>query len=325
MKSAALLVNKVKGAAQQVGFDAVGICDLRPFDSEPLRRWLAAGYGGPLTYMHRQAERRARPAAIVPGARRAVVILKNYYQHMAGPAASRGARVSCYAWGEDYHRVVGDQLAGLAKALIDMGSSPHVTRWYVDAGPVPERALAQRAGLGWIAKNTMLIHPRLGSFTFIGVVFSDLDLPTDPPYPFDRCGRCRRCLDACPTNALAAPRVLDARRCISTLTVEQRGPFAENQGAMICEWVFGCDICQEVCPWNRKLARATCEPRFVPRPELVRPVLRDLVQMDNHTFQVRFGGTALKRAGLAGITRNARQVTKNLGLELAADESRRGG
>ena len=152
------LVARVKEAAYRAGFDAVGICDLRPIERGALDPWLAAGYAGSMGYMHRQALRRARPAEIVPGAQRAVVVLKNCYQHDIAPATPRRARVARYAWGEDYHRVVGDQLGDLALALIELGSTPALTRSYVDAGPVPERELAQRAGLGWIAKSTMLIH-----------------------------------------------------------------------------------------------------------------------------------------------------------------------
>ena len=195
--------------------------------------------------------------------------------------------------------------------MIESGSTPQHTRWYVDAGPVPERELAQRAGLGWIAKNTMLIHPRLGSFTFIGTVFTDLALVADTPFATDHCGSCRLCLDQCPTNAFPVERVLDATRCISYLTIEHRGSFDAKQGRMIDDWLFGCDICQDVCPWNLKFASPTDEPRFAPHPEVVQPDLQQLANLDAATFAQRYGDTAFERSRVDGIARNAAQVLAN--------------
>jgi epoxyqueuosine reductase len=301
---------RVKRSALALGFDAVGVCDLRPVDRPALDDWLGRGYAGSMGYMHRQAPRRRAPERVVAGARRAVVVLKSYFQgdRLAGAAQARVAR---YAWGEDYHRVVGDMLARLAADIVELGGSPKVTRWYVDAGPVPERELAQRAGLGWIAKNTMLIHPRLGSFTFIGAVFTDLPLAGDPPFEADHCGSCRLCLDACPTGAFPTERVLDARRCISYLTIERRGPFDPAQSEMVGDWLFGCDVCQDVCPWNDKFSVATGEPRFAARPEIVRPDLDELATLDDETFRTRYADTALERTGAVGLTRNAKAVANN--------------
>lgn len=302
----------VKARARQLGFDAAGICDLAPIERRALRTWLARGYGGTMTYMQRQALKRDEPARIVPGSTRAVVVLKGY--DAAPPDVCRTrARVARYAWGEDYHAVLGDLLAALAETLIALGATPAATRWYVDAGPVPERELAQRAGLGWIAKNTMLIDPRVGSFTFIGSVFTDLPLAVDVPFSADHCGRCRACLDACPTGAFPAPRVLDARRCISYLTIEQRGPFTPDDGARIGAWLFGCDLCQDVCPWNTKHPTGTQRlPRLAPRAELVAPDLDALSAGDVEAFARQYGATAFTRAGASGMARNARQVTANL-------------
>ena len=294
-----------------MGFDAVGICDLTPVERGALRDWLERGYAATMGYMHRQAPQRQEPARIVPGSARAVVVLKSYYAP-APPAAARAAgRVARYAWGEDYHRVLGDKLTALAQVLVGLGANPDATRCYVDAGAVPERELAQRAGLGWMAKNTMLIHPELGSFTFIGCVLTDLALAVDAPFVADHCGSCRACLDACPTEAFPRPRVLDARRCISYLTIEHRQPFTAEQGASIGDWLFGCDICQDVCPWNGKFAAPTDEPRFAPRLELVAPDLRALAGLDAHAFRQRYAETAFARPGARGITRNARQVMAN--------------
>lgn len=307
------LSRRVKAAAIEAGFDAAGICDLRPVERDALPSWLARGYAGTMTYLHRQARRRQSPQKIAQSCRYAVVVLKNHYQH-APPTAADGtepARVARYAWGEDYHRVVGHQLALLTAQLIGFGSHPEKTRWFVDGGPVPERELAQRAGLGWIARNTMLIHPRLGSFTFIGSVFTDLDLAPDEPFEADRCGSCRQCIDACPTAAFPRDRVLDATRCISYLTIERKGPFDARQGKMTGSWLFGCDVCQDVCPWNLKFAEPAGEPRFAARAELSAPDPAALAHIDEREFRALYAGTAFERPGRAGLSRNARQVLAN--------------
>jgi epoxyqueuosine reductase len=263
-----------------------------------------------MAYMHRQAPKRQQPARIAPGSTRAVVLLKGYYSP-ALAANERRARVARYAWGEDYHRVIGDKLAALAEQLIARGADRAATRWYVDAGPVPERELAQRAGLGWIAKNTMLIHPRLGSFTFIACVLTDLPMALDLPFTADQCGSCSACLDACPTAAFPAPRTLDARRCISYLTIEHRDPFSAEQGRMVGEWLFGCDVCQDVCPWNDKFAVPTDEPRFRPRADVAAADPSELTVLDDQRFGERYADTAFERAGRTGMARNARQVMAN--------------
>lgn len=304
------LSSAVKQAALRLGFDAVGICDLRPVERTALLDWLELGYAATMQYMHRQAAKRQEPARIAPGSTRAVVVLKRYYSPDV-PAAGRRARVARYAWGEDYHRVLGTALSALADELIALGADRDVTRWYVDAGPVPERELAQRAGLGWIAKNTMLIHPRLGSFTFVACVLTDLPLAVDAPFAADHCGSCRACLDACPTDAFPVARTLDASRCISYLTIEHRGPFTAPQGEMIGDWLFGCDLCQDVCPWNDKFTLATDEARFAPRAQVVAPDLGELTVIDEAEFGRRFADTAFARAGRAGLARNARQVIDN--------------
>jgi epoxyqueuosine reductase len=277
----------------ELGFVAVGIATLeRSAHADELDRWLAAGYAGTMTYLHRQAPQRKEPRRILPQAKVAVVTLTNYF-HGEDPGLAPGVsagRVAQYAWSADYHRVLGRRLERLAGAIREVAPGAE-TRCYVDAGPVPERELAQRAGLGWIGKNMMLIHPELGSFAFIGVILTDAELASDPPFDADRCGTCRRCLDACPTDAFVAPGVLDARRCISYLTIEHRGPFTDAEREMLGDWVFGCDVCQDVCPWNVKFARATEDPELTPRPELAAPDLRALLEMDQDTFTRRYGDT----------------------------------
>jgi epoxyqueuosine reductase len=181
----------------------------------------------------------------------------------------------------------------------------------VDAGPLPERELARRAGLGWVAKNTMLIHPGLGSFTFIGSLLTDSELPADAPFDVERCGSCTRCLEACPTEAFPAPGVLDATRCISYLTIEARSDVPEPLRAQVGDNLFGCDICQDVCPWNQKFAAPTRELAYRPRPEAEWPSLDGILRMDEPAFAARFGETALERAGPLGLKRNARVVLEN--------------
>jgi epoxyqueuosine reductase len=261
-----------------------------------------------MAYLHRQAGRRREPARILPGARVAIVTLTNYY-HAAPPRSEASPRVAQYAWSADYHRVLARRLEQLAAVVREIVPGAW-TRGYVDAGPVPERELAQRAGLGWIGKNMMLIDPRLGSFTFIAVLLSDADLAPDLPFEADRCGSCRRCLDACPTDAFPEPHVLDARRCISYLTIERRGPFTDAEQHMIGDWLFGCDVCQDVCPWNVRFARATHDPELAPRMELVAPALESFAGMAPADFEGQFSDTPFERPGLDGMRRNAAAVRK---------------
>ena len=303
---------EIKRRAAELGFAATGIArlDRNPHAAE-LDRWLADGHAGTMTYLHRQAEKRKDPRAIMPGARTAVVTLTNYFHgaRVERPAAT--PRVAQYAWSSDYHDVLGERLEQLAAAIRELAPGA-TTRCYVDAGPVPERELAQLAGLGWIGKNMMLIHPEIGSFTFIGVVLTDAGLEPDLPFEADRCGTCRRCLDACPTQAFAGPRDLDARACISYLTIEHRGAFTAAQAAQVGDWVFGCDVCQDVCPWNVSFALQTPDPGFAPRPEIAQPDIRELATLDDADFQRRYAGTPFTRPGSRGMRRNASAVLNDV-------------
>jgi len=300
---------ELKRRATALGFAATGIArlDRNPHAAE-LDRWLADGHAGTMTYLHRQAEKRKDPRLVMPGARTAVVTLTNYFHGDPGPNPEpRVPRVAQYAWSSDYHNVLGERLEQLAMAIRELVPGA-TTRCYVDAGPVPERELAQLAGLGWIGKNMMLIHPEIGSFTFIGVVLTDAGLEPDLPFEADRCGTCRRCLDACPTQAFAGPRDLDARACISYLTIEHRGAFTATQASQVGEWIFGCDVCQDVCPWNVSFAQQTPDPGFAPRPEIAQPDIRELTQMNDADFQRRYAGTPFTRPGYRGMRRNAAAV-----------------
>jgi epoxyqueuosine reductase len=298
------LVSAIKARAGELGFLACGVTHPGPTaHGDQLDQWLARGYAGTMRYLHRQARRRKNPELIAPEARSVVVVLDNYYTPDE-ESDLQPPRVAKYARGEDYHRVTQRRLAELAEFLGANGA--RLSRVYADAGPVPERELAQRAGLGWIGKNTMLISPGAGSFFFIGSIFTDLPLDSDAPFDLDRCGSCTRCLDACPTDAFVEPRVLDATRCISYLTIEQRGPIPEELAAQFEGYAFGCDICNDVCPWNQRFARPTGVAEFRPREWRVPGDPEFFQNMTEESFASRFGDTPLERPGLEGMRRNLR-------------------
>lgn len=297
---------RVKERALALGFEAAGIADLTPPQhADRLTAWLEQGMAGTMTYMHRQAAQRMAPATIVPGATRAVVVTRNYFQPDPPERPGTGL-IAKYARGRDYHAALRRPLQELATYIRSLGDDRTVARPFVDAGPVPERELAQRAGLGWIGKNTMLIDPEHGSFSFIATVLTNLDLAIDHAFEADRCGTCRRCLDACPTDAFPEDRVLDSRRCISYLTIEHRGAVPDELAPLTGGWIFGCDICQDVCPWNEKFARAAADLLLEQDPALARLDLVELAQIDDAEFARRFGWTPLERPGASGMRRNAR-------------------
>jgi epoxyqueuosine reductase len=298
------ITQAVKARARELGFVACGITHPGPTaHADRLDDWLAKGYAGTMRYLHRQARRRKNPALIVPAARSVVVVLDNYYTPDE-ELDRQPPRIAKYARGEDYHLATQRRLRRLAEFLQANGAA--LSRTYADAGPVPERELGQRAGLGWIGKNTMLINPDSGSFFFIGSVFTDLVLEIDAPFDLDRCGSCTRCLDACPTEALVEPRVLDATRCISYLTIEQKGPISEELVQRFQGYAFGCDICNDVCPWNQRFARATSEPEFQARRQPGEMGPNFFQEMTEEEFASDFGNTPLERAGLEGMRRNFR-------------------
>jgi epoxyqueuosine reductase len=305
----------VKSRALALGFDSVGITDLTPVPhGEALQQWLRLGMAGTMTYMHRQAARRLQPATILEGATRAIVVTRSYYRKDPATTPGRGT-IAMYARGTDYHEALAGPLHELEAFAVQVGPPGTVARSYVDAGPVPERELAQRAGLGWMGKNTMLIDPSRGSYFFIASVLTSLDLPIDQPFEADRCGTCRKCLDACPTSAFPEARVLDSRRCISYLTIEYKGTAPENLASRMGDKIFGCDICQDVCPWNVRFAESM-EPGDSVNPWLVAPDLVELAGMTDEQFALRYAGTAMERPGPEGMRRNARVALGNLSDEV---------
>ena len=300
------LTDRVKARALELGFDRVAVGPAGPPEHGPaLRRFIENGYAGTMAYLGRRLGERLDRDRVLPGATSVVYVALNYYQGEATEASWAG--VARYAWGRDYHDVLTPRLDRLAAYLTEAGGAR--CRAYADTGPVLERDVAARAGLGWIGKNTMLLDPALGSWFFIGVVMTTAVLDHDPPLP-DRCGSCRACLDACPTGAFVAPYVLDARRCISYLTIEHRGPIDPGLHAEMGQWQFGCDVCQDVCPWNRK-APATREPAFLPASPY--PGADAVAGMSDEDFRRRFAGTALLRPKAAGMRRNAAIARANAG------------
>jgi epoxyqueuosine reductase len=310
------LTKQIKEQAHCLGFDFVGVT--HPASSAHAAfyaDWLARDYHAEMGYLARPdaVEKRADPRRIMPQARSIVVVGMNYYAGDPPPTEGLLGRVARYAWGTDYHTVMVEKLRQLTAWIAEHTGQPVAHRAYVDTGPLLEREIAQRAGLGWIGKNTNLIHPELGSYFFLGDLLLDLELEPDAPFTADRCGDCTACLDACPTGALVAPRTLDARRCISYLTIEHRGSIPTEIRPLLGDRVFGCDTCQEVCPWNRRFARPTSEPAFAPRPGQVASDLIELLELDDDGFRVRFRDTPLWRARRAGLARNAAVVLGNLG------------
>jgi epoxyqueuosine reductase len=294
--------HRLKTQALAAGFDLAGVAMLGAPDTAPhFNEWLSHGYHGEMAYLAKGAELRGDARRPVEGMVSALVVALNYGgTQPAGPIAR-------YARFTDYHRVMWDKLdALLAWVQGELGAVKG--RSFVDSGPVLERDLARRAGLGWFGKNTLLINPQLGSFFFLGALFLDIALEANDPFATDHCGTCTRCLDACPTQAFVAPHVLDARRCISYLTIELKGAHTAEQAAIVGEHLFGCDVCQEVCPWNVKFSRAASEEAFMPRAELEAPDLAAFATMDEAEFKVRCGDTPLMRAKRAGLQRNARTV-----------------
>jgi len=307
----------VKARARALGFDTAGITDLSPVPhGEALTEWLAAGMAATMAYMGRQASRRREPSRILDGASRAVVVTRNYY-NADTPSRPGHGHVAKYARGRDYHAALKGPLEQLAEYIVSLSDRDTLARAYVDAGPVPERELAQRAGLGWIGKNTMLIDPGRGSFLFLASVLTDLDLALDQPFEADRCGSCTRCIQACPTDAFPSDRVLDSRRCISYLTIEHRGDVDLELHPAMGDRIFGCDVCQDVCPWNQKFARADRDPELGQDDTLEWLALDSLGRMSDSVFEERYGAAPLARPGASGIRRNAEIAAQNEGREAA--------
>ncbi|MGD1995410.1 MAG: tRNA epoxyqueuosine(34) reductase QueG [Anaerolineae bacterium] len=311
------LGKRIEGEALSLGFTLAGISPTRPplRDLTAYRDWLARGDHGEMAYMARpdRVARREDPKLILPGARAVVCVAVNYYPGPAPDPGPLSGRISNYAWGQNYHNWMLPRLERLAAFIHDEAGGDVRHRAYVDTGPVLERAFAARAGLGFVGKNTCLIHPRVGSWLFLGEVLVDIDLPPsgDPPPP--RCGTCTRCLDACPTGALTAPYRLDARRCISYLTIELKRAIPLELRPLMGNRVYGCDVCQLVCPWQRFARPTAVEDFLAASPDRAVPPLLDVMALDEEGFQHRFQASPILRIGRGRLLRNVAVALGNAG------------
>ncbi|HUY92877.1 MAG TPA: tRNA epoxyqueuosine(34) reductase QueG [Pirellulales bacterium] len=304
------LTAALKAEAARLGFALAGACPaVTPAGIHRFQDWLSAGYAGEMEYLARRRLAYEHPRHVLEGARSLLLLAMNYRTAEPQPAAPGQGRVSRYAWGADYHDLIHERLRRLAEFLRQRSPGSAV-RGVVDTAPLLEREFAQLAGLGWIGKNTLLLNKQLGSWFFLAALATDAVLQYDEPHAADHCGTCRACLDACPTQAFVAPYVLDSRRCISYLTIELRSnpPVAMRGG--IGDWLLGCDVCQEVCPWNRR-APASDEPAFQPAPDENPLDLIALFELDDEAFRRRFRHTHLWRPKRRGILRNAAIVLGN--------------
>jgi epoxyqueuosine reductase len=308
------LADRIKEQARRLGFDLAGIAPAVEADGfAHLQSWLEQGFAGEMSYMYRHAAARCHPDSILPTVRSVVMVALNYSIH--GVCGLPLGKISRYAQGKDYHDVLRHKLDALlewTKAQV-----PSVAgRVVVDSAPLLERDFARRAGLGWFGKNTMLLNKKLGSWFFLGALLLDLELDKDAPFAADHCGTCTACLDACPTDAFVAPHQLDARRCISYLTIELRGSIPEELRPGMGPWIFGCDVCQEVCPWNRK-APLSQELDLQPQSDLEAPDLIAMLALTEEEFRQRYRHTALWRGKRRGLLRNVAIVLGNVGDERA--------
>ena len=307
------LESLLRAQAYGLGFDLVGFTRLGPMETARYYdEWIRAGRAGEMAYLERGVEKRGDSRLPVPGTSSAVVVAMHYGgREPSGPVAR-------YARGDDYHDVMTAKLRELHRWLSSHVGREIVGKAYVDTGPILERDLARKAGLGWFGKNTNLISPRLGSFFFLGVLLVDLELMPDDPFDADRCGTCTRCIEACPTRAITAPRELDATRCISYLTIELKGSIPEPLREPIGELIYGCDICQDVCPFNIKFSKALApDSPYAARESLggndARALARELLAMTHETFSRAFSKSPMKRAKRRGLQRNAAVVLGNVG------------
>jgi len=306
---ASQLALMIKDRAREMGFDLVGIAPASPSRyREYLRRWLDDGQGGTMGYLASRFEERADPAAYLPGAQSVICVAMNYHVRLEEPETGgvRG-KIARYALGDDYHEIIKDRLHDLADWL--RAAAGGRTKSAVDTAPVMEKEMAARAGVGWVGKNTCVINERIGSWLLLGEILTTLELPADQPAT-DRCGTCRRCIDACPTGAITAPYQLDARKCISYLTIEHRQEIDPALQPLVGDWLYGCDICQDVCPFNSK-AIESLDPALAPRFPSGSLDVREVIEWSGDDYSRHLRKSAIKRVKLPQLKRNATIVLNN--------------
>ncbi len=299
------LTARIKSQANDLGFCKVGVARANELEGKHLREWLARGYHGTMDWMQRNSEKRSDVRRILPEAKSVVCVAMNYYtdiQHSSDPDVGK---ISRYAWGDDYHIVMTERLEKLQK-FIEAEIPGVQAKLYVDTGPVMDKVWAARAGLGWQGKHTNLITKEYGSWVFLGEIIMDRELEYDQPIE-DFCGSCTACIDACPTGAITEPYVLDSNKCISYLTIEHRGDIPEQLAPQFENWIYGCDICQDVCPWN-KFQQETKESAFTPREYNRNPILSELESITEKEFQEMFRRSPIKRTKHRGFVRNVKAV-----------------
>lgn len=298
----------IKQKARDLGFTHVGIAAAKPLDDEArhLREWLSKGYHGSMQWMSDNLAKRTDPRAVVNGARSVIAVAMNYYTPAQHSNDAHVGKISRYAWGDDYHDILTDRLKLLWEWMkIEF---PGVEgRYYVDTGPAMDKVWAERAGIGWIGKHTNVITQDRGSWVFLGELITTLGLKPDQPAT-DHCGDCTLCIEACPTDAIVEPYVVDSNRCLSYLTIEHRGAITGDVTEKFENWIYGCDVCQDVCPWNHKFSAATDERRFEPRDWNLSPILHDWKDMSQVEFTEKFKGSPVKRTKRDGLVRNVNIV-----------------
>jgi epoxyqueuosine reductase len=303
------LAEQIKAKATEIGFDLVGIASAEPSKfTGYFQKWLDAGRAGSMRWLADRFDERTNPAIYFPGARSVIAVASNYRVHLEEPPSADHGKIARYALGDDYHKLMKDRLHDLADWLRETVPGTR-TRSSVDTAPVMEKELAARAGIGWMGKNTCIINEKIGSFILLGQVLTTLDLPADEAVD-DRCGSCTRCLDACPTAAITSEYQMDASRCISYLTIEHREEIAPELQPKMGDWLYGCDICQEVCPWNRKSPETT-DPGFSPRFSTGTLEWKRVMEWTEDDFKSQLKGSAMKRVKLPMLKRNAKIVGQN--------------
>jgi epoxyqueuosine reductase len=296
--------DKIKAKARELGFSLVGIASAGALQQESarLQEWLRRGYQASMAWMERRTDKRCDPRAILPGAKSLVCVAMNYYTPIAHRTDYGHGKISRYAWGGDYHRLLGERLEELRGWMTGEFAGADAT-WYVDTGPVLEKAWAERAGIGWQGKHSNVISKELGSWIFLGEIITTLLLEPDPPAT-DHCGTCMLCVEACPTNAIVEPYAVDSRKCLSYLTIEHRQEISGEIRKQFDGWIYGCDVCQDVCPWNRKFSVPSPEEAFMPREDRAEPKLDEWSRISREEFTERFRESPIKRTKWEGLMRN---------------------
>ncbi len=296
--------NRIKAKARELGFSLVGIAPAGALQEEGarLQEWLRRGYQGSMAWMERRVEKRTDPRVVLPDAKSVVCVAVNYYTPFAHRDDDEHGKISRYAWGDDYHRLLGQRLEDLRAWMTTEFTGSEAT-WYVDTGPVLEKAWAQRAGIGWQGKHSNLITREYGSWVFLGEIITTLLLEPDAPAT-DHCGTCTLCIEACPTGAIVEPYVVDSGRCLSYLTIEHRTEISGGITAQFDGWIYGCDVCQDVCPWDEKFSQETSERAFMPREDHAEPRLDTWSRMSREEFSRKFRGSPVKRTKWEGLMRN---------------------